>query len=190
NLGVNVYLNNTTDTAVVRNFLSFSEGAEGTRYYRCGAPASGVAMANEITSHDPGNFRPLKNLTIASNIIKGGRAGIGYFWTEPQPERQQYYPGGLQKLSLHGNTLYGSRRNALIDIKYSPYGGDGTPGNEGGGPGHAGNHINANIFMQPPTSTFRLRTIDDRAMPAFSFSSNLWHGKSSQEPTPTPIGDY
>ncbi|WP_179958358.1 right-handed parallel beta-helix repeat-containing protein [Chitinimonas arctica] len=194
NYGVNVYLNNSSDSVVRRNYLSYSDGSEGVPYYRCAAPPGGVTLANEVSTqaYDADNFRPLRNLNVDNNIIRGGRGGINYYYSaamsQPPNPHPLYFPGGLQNVRIYNNTVYGSLQNAILAISHSPYGGPGTPGNSGGGPGHSDNHINANIFYQP-TDSYLLRSLDGRDAEAFLFRANLWRGGNPGTPAETPPGD-
>ncbi|MFC4158186.1 right-handed parallel beta-helix repeat-containing protein [Chitinimonas lacunae] len=164
NFGVNIYLNNASDSEVVRNFVSYSKEPHGYPYYRKGFPASGITMANEKSDEamELDNRVPLRNLVVANNIVRGGRAGISYFWAE-KSDGQEYHSGGLQFVRIFHNTVYGSKENALIDITES------GPGTEQ----HRDIHLNSNIFIQPNGGIY-LRNIRPGPHAVTSYAANFW----------------
>ncbi|WP_137939492.1 right-handed parallel beta-helix repeat-containing protein [Chitinivorax sp. B] len=171
NFGVNLYLNNATNIRVLRNFAGYTDGVLGEPFHRFNAPAIGIGMANESQPDNPAeskNFRPLKDLVIANNIVRGGRAGINHYWGQPgTPAGQHYHASGLQNVRIFNNTVHGSWINAVIGISelrpqdvVPPY----VP--------HQNIHLNANLFVQH--SHAPLRRIEAGAQSAITYSSNAW----------------
>lgn len=69
NYSINIYLDNAQNITVDANLLYTTYD---TAYYRHGAPAHGVAVANEVYEYP----NTSTGLTITNNVIIGGRTGL------------------------------------------------------------------------------------------------------------------
>lgn len=119
NFSVNLYLDNTTNTRVLNNFI-YCTGAQ--EFFRFNKPANGISIANE-------NYGGLSNLSshneIRGNILAGNRAA--FYCGNYQAG------GGLRHTVFAHNTAYGST-SALLAIDPDP--------------GHSDSRIYNNIFYQ------------------------------------------
>ncbi len=189
NFSAGIYLNNASDVSALRNFVSYTPGSAGMPYYRRDEPAIGIGMANEKQeSSDPGNFRPLVNIAIASNIVRAGRAGISHFWSNTS--EQKYHASGLSHVMVYNNTVYRdlAGTEGLIQIREIK-----DPIVSGGVP-HEDIHFNANLFYQP--TLLRMRSIPEALRPVVRYATNDWWGPGAcpgnacdNSPSDLPAGD-
>ena len=101
NYGVNIYLDNTTDAVVDRNFCMAGRVQNASSYTRDGFGASGIRVANEehlINGVEVQN--PVNNLTITNNITVNGKFGFTYSLSDNG--------GGLHNTLIANNTFYGA----------------------------------------------------------------------------------
>lgn len=116
---VNLYLDNTTNTHVARNFVHSTHDAE---YYRFNMPAMGVSIANE-------NYGGLANRcshnVIVNNVLVGNRCAV-YI--------ANYQAGGGFRNSVFAHNTCVDATNRLLHIDSDP--------------GHADSLIANNIFRQ------------------------------------------
>jgi hypothetical protein len=160
NFSVNLYLNNASEINVQRNYLWNSSLPA---HYRDGKPAKGVSLSNENIASQPPNFIPLRNITIANNMVRGGANAINHFTKQTSSE---YHFSGMQNVRIFNNTFYGSYTDAMIAM---------TEGPQVEGPTsipHQGNHVNANIFYQWRDAP--LRSIPVAVQREVQFISNIW----------------
>lgn len=175
NFSANIYLNNLSDAEVRRNFVSHTDGA--TAFHRFGLPAIGIGMANEKQANDPRealNFRPLRNIVIADNIVRAGRVGINHYWSGASgPGVQQYHFSGLQNLRIFNNTVRGELAGPLIAIAKLDAGSFEPPRAP-----HQDIHVNANIFVQQGAFALR-RILAGAPEPSpVRYAGNTWHRPS------------
>jgi parallel beta-helix repeat protein len=148
NFGVNIYLNNAAKMVVDRNRAINNPRLQG--YYRCGAPATGISLANE-TFKDEDNFVALDDIQLTNNILANSRHGINFFYDGGG----HYHLGGLTNVRILNNTVYRSWKPMLEVIETHR---------------HAGNAIQGNIWMPADTS------VKAASVPAVGFDcrANLW----------------
>ncbi|HEX5684322.1 MAG TPA: right-handed parallel beta-helix repeat-containing protein [Ideonella sp.] len=154
NFGVNYYLNNASNSVVDRN-ESINDPTL-TDFFRCGAPAGGIGMANERADYD--NHQPLSRLRITNNIVVNSRFGINFYWEKSD----HYHPRsmtGLKKVDILNNTVSRTWENALAIV---------DTGN------HTGNHVQSNIWKTD--SAWPVAKV-----PAVGFDclANLWWAPTS-----------
>lgn len=185
NFSVNIYLNNASDSKVLRNYTSYT--AQGQDYYRDEKAAQGIALANERNSEDTNNFIALKNLYISNNIVRGGKHAVSHYTDNLQ--NSIYHYSGMQNVRIFNNTFYGGFRSPVINVA-SVSGSVTAPHIK-----HQDIHINANIFYQ--SSCAPERAIADDAVAATQFKSNIWFtavntclpGQIINQPYADPLGD-
>lgn len=157
NFGVNIYLNNASDVEVRRNYASYS--SSGQAHYRDGKAAQGIALANEKHDVDVENFRPLSNIRISNNIVRGGKYAISHY-TNNDAESIYHY-SGLKNVRIFNNTLYGGFRSPVINIA-AVTGPVTAPQIK-----HQDIHINGNVFYQPSSAPERSIAADAAAATSF-----------------------
>lgn len=155
NFGVNYYLNNASNSVVDQN--QAINDPTLTAYFRCGAPAGGIGMANERADYD--NHQPLSRLKVTNNIVVNSRFGINFYWEKSD----HYHPRsmtGLKKVDILNNTVHRTWENALAIV---------DTGN------HSGNRVQSNIWA-PDASTWPVAKV-----PAVGFDclANLWWASTS-----------
>ncbi|MEK8029587.1 right-handed parallel beta-helix repeat-containing protein [Ideonella sp. DXS29W] len=150
NFGVNLYLNNASNSTVDRN-QAINDPAL-TAFYRCGAPAGGIGLANEKAEYD--NYKPLSALSISNNLAINGRFGINFYW-EPTDHYQPIDKTGLQNVNILNNTVYRTWENALAIVDTR---------------NHLGNAIQSNIWVSRD-STWPVAKVPTVG---FDCMSNLW----------------
>lgn len=159
NFGVNFYLNNAADSTVDRNQGINTPGL--TAYYRCGAPAGGISMANE-TGEVP-NLVLLTNIAISNNILVNSRFGISYYWDNKVDDHgNPYYhaESRLQNVQVQNNTIYRTWRSALSAVAR---------------PDHNNNRIESNIWAQVSVSD----PVANLPLTGFACTANLWWATTS-----------
>ena len=93
NYGVNVYLDNAQYIKVNRNLITTTRD---TVYFRHGAPANGISVANE--GYEIKNIGT--NQVITNNLIVGSRVGFYH--------GNSVYATGLSNVTVANNTFYGA----------------------------------------------------------------------------------
>lgn len=149
NYAINIYLDNATDFRVERNFVYTTNNVD---FYESSAPATAIMIANE--TYDLAN--PSKNITMANNILVGGRFNFGY--------GDYDVGGGLQNIVFANNTLVNATQSALhID----------------GNTNHSNLVFANNIVVQSTSSSQMLDSWNGTAgYENLTFSHNLWFGGS------------
>lgn len=162
NFGVNFYLNNASDITLDRNRAINNPSLQA--YYRCGAPAGGISMANEVGRIR--NFILLRNISITNNILANSRFGINYYWNDKiNPDTQQPYyhePSWIESTRILNNTVHATWVSGVsVTAK----------------PGHNNNRIESNIWVH----NAKINPVADVPSTGFACTANLWYaGTSSQ----------
>ncbi|HYH09399.1 MAG TPA: right-handed parallel beta-helix repeat-containing protein [Thermoanaerobaculia bacterium] len=144
NWTANVYLDNAQGTVVDKNFISCANST----YYRDGAPAAGIATANE--EYDVPN--PLDELTISNNVVTRCESGFYY--------RDSEDGGGLHDTVVAHNVFYNTTY-ALIWIKDA----------EDGSHVHSNVLVANNIFYQKYGKPYA-----SSATVGITYQYNNWYG--------------
>jgi hypothetical protein len=150
NFSVNLYLDNTSN-AVVKKNLIYSMFAP--TYFRDGAPAAGIQVANESYSWS----NPDRNDTIINNIIKDGNGNFFY--------GNYGRGGGLVNFIIANNDFYQASTYANLFI-------DSGSGN----PAHHSALIANNIFYQSGSTP---QTKFNGSPTGVTFEDNNWYGGAS-----------
>lgn len=155
NFSVEVYLYNTTDSTVKRNFI-YNTGNK--QFFRKGRPANGIEMANEVFTikGDRAQFL-LNNNTVRNNIVVGSGAGFSYGTYAGIHSDARESKQGLKNTNINNNTFYDPQIFLHIDED----------------PNTQNVTIANNIFSRPDRFEW-LTNIDSTT--GLSFSENLWHG--------------
>ncbi len=99
NFSQNIYIDNSYDVNIERNFVYSLDPV----YYRAGAPANCIAMADEVYT---GWGAQLARIRIVNNIAAFCKIGIGYTYTE-------LTDGGMDTATIAHNTIWGNQVNAI-----------------------------------------------------------------------------
>ena len=153
NYGVNLYLDNATNTVVDGNFILTGWASDPTEFYRTGSnnvphPAVGIAAANEYYYRQ----NRLNNLTIINNIVV--RCNVGFIYWDSQAS------GGLDNTLIANNTFVKSE-DILFVIE--------------GSSGHSGTSVKNNIFY----SESGVNQSWAPATTGITYEKNNWYGGNS-----------
>lgn len=150
NYSVEIYLDNARQSVVDRNYVTTTGDA---RFHRDGAPAIGIACANEPYPH----ATPLADLTITNNIVLWARWGFYY--------GSYGTGGGLQNVRVANNTFHQPSEFAL-----HVEGASRTKANVQ----HRGTIIENNIFRAAPN-----RPLVRVTGSGITYRANNWSGGSA-----------
>lgn len=157
NWSANVYLDNAQTTTVDRNMIRCGN----TTYYRDGAPAAGIAAANETYSAQ----NPLDDLTISNNVVTRCESGFYY--------RDSEEGGGLHDTVIAHNVFYNTTY-ALIWIKDA----------EDGSHVHSNVLVANNAFYQKNNKPYA-----SSATVGITYQYNNWYGGGSSQTIINGAGD-
>jgi hypothetical protein len=151
NYSVNIYFDNVTNGTMRKNFVYTMRL---TPFLRDGAPADGIALANEdyrtINGPYPNDVNLLNNIRVIDNIVAGGNYGAMLYGAYG-------LGGGLRNSLIANNTFYGGQRWVLyIDSDL----------------GHFNTTITGNVFQQTGGTGVSYYF----ANPQVGFGNNLWFG--------------
>ncbi len=145
NYSVALYIDNATDVSYHGNHI-YDTGK--TEFYRYGAPANGIQIANETYE-----FANRSNhIRVFNNVIIGARKGISYGGYQEG--------GGLHSVSIVNNTVYDSVE-ALISIDEDD--------------GHTDTEIVNNVFYRAAKDGPGEAVVYD-GDPGITFHHNAWYG--------------
>ncbi len=102
NYSQNIYVNNSTDVNVENNFVYSVDPT----YYRSGAPANCIGMADEFYD---GWGSQLARVRVVNNIVAFCKRGIGYTYAENSD-------GGMDTVTIAYNTIWGTTDAGIVAI--------------------------------------------------------------------------
>ncbi|HMX75509.1 MAG TPA: right-handed parallel beta-helix repeat-containing protein [Anaerolineales bacterium] len=141
NYSQNIYVNNSTDVNVENNFVYSVDPT----YYRSGAPANCIGMADEYYS---GWGAQLARVRVINNIAAFCKRGIGYTYSENTD-------GGMDTVTIAYNTVWGSTEAGIVAINQ---------------PTKTRNSVISNNIVQQSDG----RLTDIQVGVGISYSNNFW----------------